>query len=363
MVWEAARQLALSHDVTVVTARAEDLPTEVTVLTVPGAPFTDLFAPARFFRETKRLLAQLPSDVVVGFGSECPNSDVMVMGSVHRAWVKYGSRVPYGFIAAPSWTRAFLPRHQFPLVLEYLALRRPATRKFIAVSQGVADDISRLYRLPEDRIVVIPNGFDPEQCSPDRRLALRASKRAELGLSPDNLVFLLIANEYRRKGLDVLLEAMAALQDVRICLLLVGRMAPDHYAKRLRALGLRDKVRYCGPTNDVAEYHAAADLLVLPTQYEAFGSVIIEALASGLPVITTALAGAAVTITPDVNGLLQHDPYDAGELTSLLKRAMEPGVLERWSRAASGSVSGYEWSSVMTRFEGVVVAAANERPT
>jgi UDP-glucose:(heptosyl)LPS alpha-1,3-glucosyltransferase len=244
-------------------------------------------------------------------------------------------------------------------VLERLAFRREMTTTFIAVSQNVVEDMEHLYHVPQERMLVIPNGYDPHQCSASRRLSLRDGRRKELGLSPDDLALLLVANEYHRKGLAVLLEAMAEIGDGRLKLFLVGRMSPAAYVNRIKELGLQERVRYCGPTNDVSEYHAAADLFVLPTQYEAFGSVIVEALASGLPVITTALAGAAVVIREDVNGLLLRDPHSSEELARSLQRASQPGVLERWSSAAPGSVSGYEWAAVMKRFEDALSAVAN----
>jgi UDP-glucose:(heptosyl)LPS alpha-1,3-glucosyltransferase len=223
------------------------------------------------------------------------------------------------------------------------------------VSQNVSADLQRFYQVDPACIDVIPNGFDPIQCNPARRARERARMRTSLGLEDDAVVLLFVANEYHRKGLKALLHAMAALGDDRVRLLLVGRMPVDAWTGLIDDLGLRERVRYCGPTDDVALYHAASDVFVLPTQYEAFGSVIVEALASGLPVITTALAGAAQAVTPGLNGMLQQDPDDQGELLALLRTAVAPGTARRWSDGAAGSVDGYEWSSVLASMEEVIL--------
>jgi glycosyltransferase involved in cell wall biosynthesis len=77
--------------------------------------------------------------------------------------------------------------------------------------------------------------------------------------------------------------------------------------------------------------------------------------------VTTALAGASMTVQPGVNGLLQQDPNDGDELERLLREAMTGGALSRWSAAARESVAGYEWSTIMGRMESVIVAARADR--
>jgi UDP-glucose:(heptosyl)LPS alpha-1,3-glucosyltransferase len=188
--------------------------------------------------------------------------------------------------------------------------------------------------------------------------------RDELQIQPGSKVLVLVANEYHRKGLAVLLEAMATLNREDIELLLVGRMAPDAFGPQIRALRLENRVRWVGSTNDVTRYYAAADLFVMPTQYEAFGSVIVESIACGLPVVTSELAGAAVVVSRNRNGLLLKDPLDARELTECLRVALEPGTLQRWREACRPSVIGYEWSSVMQRLGDIVekVAAQQSDP-
>ncbi len=353
VVWEAARHLCGAHDVRVVAAEARGLPRTVEVLLTRPSQSV-----AAFRSEASAAMGPAPG-LVVCFGADCPPADVLVMGSVHRAWVKAGAAIRVGRVPVPGYARRLLWRHQVRLYLERQALK--AVRgPVVAVSEGVRNDLHSLYGLPLARMEVVPNGFDPGQCSPVRRADLRAAMRAQLDLSEGDVALLLVANEYHRKGLGVLLEAMAFLKEPRLRLLLVGKTAPAAYGARIRQLGLEDDVRYCGPTDDVALFHAAADLLVLPTQYEAFGSVIIEALASGLPVIASKLAGASAVIKAGRNGLLLADPLDAAELASLLVQGLDPGARRAWSERARDSVTGYEWSAVMERFEAVLSRAAEQ---
>ena len=104
----------------------------------------------------------------------------------------------------------------------------------------------------------------------------------------------------------------------------------------------------------MAWWYAGGDLLVLPTQYEPFGLVVVEALASGLPVITTRLAGAAEAIVPGVTGLIQEDPYDVSELASLIQASIAAD-LDEWGRNAAGSVSAYRRDHVMARVEEILL--------
>src|SRR5262249_42207883 len=153
----------------------------------------------------------------------------------------------------------------------------------------------------------IPNGYDPETCNPGRRLELRAELRHSLGIADDTVVLLFVANELHRKGFGVLLEAVARLGDAPVMVDVVGRAPLDPYRARMSDLGLEERVHYRGTTSDIGLFHAAADLLVLPTQYEAFSLTVVEALASGLPVVTTTVPGAGDLVRHDENGLLQND--------------------------------------------------------
>lgn len=359
MVWETMRHLAANHSVTVVGTNVEAVGIEnVSVSLVANPRGPRALAPIRWRRAAGRRLEEIDHGVTVSYGVNCPVGDVLVVQSVHRAWLELGRSVPCGRFELPAKIRYVLPRHRILLALEASYFASSQAQRVVAVSENVATDLRRFYAVPNERIVVVPNGYSREQCSPERSAHLREEMRAKVGLSPTDIAILLVANEWHRKGLRVLLEATALLRDHRVQILLVGRMAPDAYQRQIEDLGLGRRVHYCGPSRDVALFHAAADLFVMPTQYEAFGSVIVEALASGLPVITTSCAGAAIAVKPDINGLLQQDPDDANELAELLHSALDPDTRTRWSRAAAQSVTDYQWPMVMAQMERVIEEVA-----
>ena len=202
-------------------------------------------------------------------------------------------------------------------------------------------------------------GFDqsPHRAfAPGRRTQLRASMRAQLGAGEDDIVVLMIANEWHRKGLGVLLEAVAAVGDQRLRVDLVGVRSPADYEPVARRLGLDGRMRWHGPSQDIARFHAAADVFALPTVYEPFGLVIVEAMASGLPVVASRLAGASEAITPGVNGLLLDDPHDVAELAAALARLLDPALRASVGEAAAASVDPYRWDSVFARVDSIVFA-------
>jgi UDP-glucose:(heptosyl)LPS alpha-1,3-glucosyltransferase len=214
--------------------------------------------------------------------------------------------------------------------------------------------VGRLYGVPGHLLHVVPHGYDSATFSPARRAARRESARAELGVAADDVVVLMVANEWHRKGLGVLLEAVAAAGDPRLRIDLVGAKAPDDYRPLAHRLGLTDRLHWHGPTPDVARFHAAADVFALPTTYEPFGLVIIEAMGSGLPVITPRLAGAAEAITDGVDGLLLDDPRDTAQLSAHLTRLLDPGERERMGKAAAASATDYEWPRVLARVDALL---------
>jgi UDP-glucose:(heptosyl)LPS alpha-1,3-glucosyltransferase len=300
-------------------------------------------------------LVKLAPDVAITAGADCPAGDVLLVGSVHRAWVAERESVTVHGVAVPGWLRAAHPWHRRMLRLErdYFSDARPA--HVLACSTQVQQDITHWYGVDPARITVIPNGYSPSQFSFVQRRARREEVRRKIGATDDDRVLLLVANELHRKGLSILLHAVAQLGDARLRIDVVGKASLAPFASVIDRLGLRDRVHWHGPTSDIASFYAAADLLVLATSYEPFGLVVIEALAMGTPVIVSRLAGASSAIQPGVNGELLDDPRDAAELAGKIAAACgSDATLARWGAAAAASVEDYSWEVVARRIWSIV---------
>jgi UDP-glucose:(heptosyl)LPS alpha-1,3-glucosyltransferase len=172
-------------------------------------------------------------------------------------------------------------------------------------------------------------------------------------------VLVFIANELERKGFGVLLDAVAQLDDPTVKILGAGRVAPAAYASQLQALGLTDRLRWVGSSADVSLLHAAGDVFVLPTRYEAWGLVIVEALGSGLPVVTSRLAGAAIAVRDGETGRLLEDPEDTAELAAAIRWSLSSEPMS--AHAISASVNGYTWEQIVARYADVLREVASER--
>jgi UDP-glucose:(heptosyl)LPS alpha-1,3-glucosyltransferase len=312
-----------------------------------------------FSRDVRRVLNR-EHDHVVSFGASSLGADILWVNSVHAAWLEQRDRVP-GDLLRSTPLRRFLPHHQVILAMERRYFTRSTGALAITVSDCVADDISRLYGFPKERSLVVHNGFDPAEFGRTRS-GTRERVREELGVPPNAILLLLVANELGRKGLAVLLRAVAELQNPEVHVLLVGRADPTTYSHLIRELGLHDRFHYGGSRTDMGSIHHAADLFVLPTRYEAFCLAIVEALASGVPVITTDVPGARDLILDGVNGRLQRDPTSHGELATLLREALREEQFKTWAANAAASVEDHTWPRLLDRaLEAIAASPSREK--
>jgi len=176
------------------------------------------------------------------------------------------------------------------------SVRRPHV---IAISQMVASDIIRFFSFPEDRIHLVPNGVDTRKYHPGNR-KYREEVRQRYGIGPEEYVFLFVAQNPRLKGYPLLVEACSALAPKPFRVLVVG---PYTVRMKKAVEGLGDRMIFAGRSDDLYKIYPACECLVHPTYYDSFSLVILEALASGTPVITTHAAGAKMFITKE-NGMV-----------------------------------------------------------
>ncbi len=213
------------------------------------------------------------------------------------------------------------------------------SRWVIAVSERVKADIARAYGRTTQVLVIRP-GVDGQRFHPRHRALYREGIRRRLGCSEKDFLLLYVGDP--SKGVDEALRACALLPEVT--LVCVSWRPPDAYRARAKRLGLAGRFIFAGPTQEIEKYYAACDLFFYPTIYDAHGMVIWEAMASGLPVLTSTRAGAAEIIQHLQNGILVDDPTDAHRMAEYIRRAMDDGPWrEDLGRAGREAVLPYTW--------------------
>lgn len=190
----------------------------------------------------------------------------------------------------------------------------------ITVSQMVQTHLQRFHKVPPSRMRLIYSGVNTLRFSPEHRAAYPAPIRSELGLDRE-ILFLLVAHNFRLKGVDTPLRAMhlMAAAGHPVHLAVIGRGAIDAYKHMAARLGVGELVTFCGPVDDPRPYYAAADAYVHPTFYNPCSLTLLEAWASGLPVITSRFNGAAELMTHGAHGFVNQSPRDARELAGKME--------------------------------------------
>ena len=234
---------------------------------------------------------------------------------VHAQWLAHRAR------AQSALGRAFTclsPYHRYVVAAERRLYSSPQVRAVICNSQMVRADILRHFPIAPAKLRVIYNGVDLEHFHPRVRDAHRAETRLRLDIRDADMVYLFVGAGFARKGVDRLLRSFTGLELPNARLVIVGK---DHALSRSRRLaerlGIAPRVAFAGGQHDVRPFYAAADAFVLPSLYDPFPNAAVEALACGLPVVTTFQSGAAELIRPGENGAV-CDALDEVALTRAL---------------------------------------------
>jgi glycosyltransferase involved in cell wall biosynthesis len=339
-VLEWVSQLAGTFEIHVYSQHVEDLDlSKIVWHRIPKLPGPHLFnfiwwlAANRLWRGWDRRFRGLRHDLTFSPGPNCLDADAI---SVHIVFAEYVRQIQSGLSLARhpvrEWLRILHRRLYYSLViwLEGRAYRRSRIT-LILIARKTAETLAHFYGR-RDRCSVIYLGLDHSVFNPDRRLSKRESARQELGISSDRFVVLLIGNDWRNKGLPVLLDSLARLREFPIELLVVGREDPLPYRAMARDHGLDDRVHFFSPRNDVEFYYAAADAYAGPSLEDTFALPPAEAMACGLPVIVSEANGTSEIITNGADGLILKDPTDSGALAAMIRRLYE----DRELRAAIG---------------------------
>lgn len=331
------------HDVHVFAARTAGAPSGVTIHRVPVARAGRTARLLSFAVLAPRLAGRERFDLVVGFGRTLRQDVVRVGGGTHASYL---ARMRAAGMRGPVPG----PYHRAILWLERRMFAPGAQRGVLAVSRRAAGEVQADYGVPAGVVAVLYNGVDLERFRPRRATSEAGALRAALGIEAGQRMCLAVGSGFARKGFDILLHLWREDPPPATVLVLAGgdeRLA----AYRRQAAGLA--VHVLGPRDDVPLLMAAADVLCVPSRQEAFGNVVLEALASGTPVVTSRLVGAAELLAPPLDALVVERPDELSALRGALLRALGP---EHATYAAAGRAlaCGRPWSRHLDELEALL---------
>jgi UDP-glucose:(heptosyl)LPS alpha-1,3-glucosyltransferase len=252
----------------------------------------------------------------------------------------------------------------------------PWLRAVLCNSKMVRDDIKARFGLPDERLPVLYNAVDSRVFSPDLRIH-RERIRAKYRVPDEATLFLLVGSGFRRKGVPVAIAALARLSAPAHLIVVGDDRKPDAYRRIADEHGVRERVSFVGFQHDVAPFYGAADAFVLPAIYDSFPDAAMEALASGLPVVTSMKSGAAELVTEndagfvcgsrDVAALAEHlrSLQDAGTRSRLganARRAVEPLTTDAMTLKLVLLYKGLLEASVAHKMAARAAAAAGPGP-
>src|SRR5436190_1137921 len=272
-----------------------------------------------FADELEQIRPQLRGDVLFSF-ERVWRCDVYRAGDgVHRAWLARRRKFE---IPLKQFVRGASRKHRDLLQLEESLFEKRKAGRVIAASQIVVNEITDLYRYSADKIDVVRTGvpldrfrFDPE---------LREKSRAKLKLKHDQIALLFAGSGWERKGLLFAIEAMALCKNPKTRLLVAGRGEARRYKTTRLRFWRDDPVQFLGEIPDLMPVYAAAEIFILPTIYDPFSNACLEALASGLPVITTRSNGFSEILEDGVHGSIVDDPANLVGLRDAIRFWSDP---------------------------------------
>jgi len=347
-----ARELSARGDRVSVIAReaeASDLPAGIEFVRVPAPRAWQPLRVALFSRAAQRAARRLRPDVVYSLARAAGAQLYRAGAGCHPEYLDALHGGPGRALRRAS------PRHRALERLERQLLRDSRVRVQFT-SAWVRDQFERRYGFARERGFVLPPAVDAEAfAAGERQAAAGPLWRARAGRE---LVWLFAGSGFRRKGLDLALAALAR-GPARAELWVAGRDEPGPWRRLAARLGLAQRVRFLGPVDDLAACYAVSDALLLPTRYDAFANVCLEAAAAGRPVVTSSRNGAAELLREI--GVATPEPEDVAAFAAALDRLEDPREREREGAACRALALRQRWDRQIAALrEELERAAASE---
>ncbi|HKW94773.1 MAG TPA: glycosyltransferase family 4 protein [Methylomirabilota bacterium] len=325
------------HEVELISARRQPDVPGVRVRRVPTLRSPSALRMLSFALTARRVVARHGYDVVQSHERTLAQDLYRAGEGCHRA-----------YLAAMGRRAGANPYHRLVCALEGRIFRLRSARHVVAIARRGKEEIERLYGTDPGRVTLVYNGVDLERFHPEQRARHRKPTRERLGIAESAWTLLFVGSGFERKGLGPLLEGFARLADPARRLIVAGKGDVARYRGLAASLGVADRVVWTGPVPDVERLYAAADAVALPALYEPFGNVHLEALASGVPVLSSAHAGGSEVLRRGENGWVVGEPA-AGPIAEGLT-ALRDAPVGGWAEPTRASVLTFTYAAQARAF-------------
>jgi glycosyltransferase involved in cell wall biosynthesis len=351
-VAEQIERLAQDYEIHVYSTSIQDVDlSEITCHHIPRLPGPHLagylwFLTANHLRRWwDRVFRGLDYDLVFTPGINCLDADIIAVHIVFAEFYRLAHQeLELRRNPARKWPRLIHRKLTYHL---FMALERGVYARdeiLLAVtSRKMEQDLERCFRR-KGRMALVYNGVDLEQMNPARRQSLREKARRDLRLPERAFAILLIGNDWKKKGLRCLIEAVGSLGIPELQILVVGHDESFSYDEIFQRNGLENRMTILPIVPQVESYYAAADMYAGPSLEDSFAIPPLEAMACGLPVIVSRQAGVSELVSHGVDGFVLEDPTDSRQLAELIRRIYENADLRReMSARAEATARQYTW--------------------
>ena len=296
-----------------------EVPSGFEVVVVPVTAFSNARRYERFSAWVQRDLAGRPADRVIGF-NKMPGLDVYFAADPCYEEKARTLRNPLYRLSG---------RYRHFAAYERAVFAAESKTEILMISQVQQPFFEKHYGTPKQRFHLLPPGIALDRRAPANAAEIRADFRREFALADDDLLLLQVGSGFKTKGLDRSLKALASLPEVlrsRTRLIVIGQDEPSPFLRQANSLGVNERVSILPGRNDIPRFLLGADLLIHPAYNENTGTVLLEALVAGLPVLATAVCGYAHYIEEARGGGVVPDPFVQNVFDTMLAEALADGA-------------------------------------
>jgi len=293
------------------------------------------------------------AELVLSFGRTI-GADVMRSGgSAHISYLR----------AAQQWRGTLAmrvsPYHRAQMLIERRGFESASLKKTIAVSNLVRDDLMREFHLPGEKVVTLYNGVDLARFTPPHDDRARREIRSSLDLYDGAPIAAFVGNGFARKGLTFLIAAWPKVAGGAHLLVVGSDQKLGWYRREARRLGLDARVHFVGSMADVTQVFHAVDAVALPSLFEPFGNVILEAMACGAPVLSSMQSGAAEVMPEPMRRFVVRTPTDPEEIATKVNALLDFGAELR--DLARATAERYTWQAYGAQLNAIMSEVTGHR--